>query len=208
MLKHTRLRSKPKPPVSYYPLQLKFQLLKLGFSDLAAAKDAEAALFRQAKEAEASLFRQAKEAEGQIKMADAALIRQTKEAEGLSKMAEAYGKMAQAFGGPQGLIQYLMVEKGVYGELARANAAAVQGMQPKMTIWNTGSNAGGNGDGRDGCDAAAAIRNTYQMLPPLMSTINEQTGITLPEWQFGKLATQLSGGVVRGGSGGSESAGA
>ena len=25
------------------------------------------------------------------------------------------------------------------------------------------------------------------MLPPLMQTINEQTGISLPEWQFGRL---------------------
>jgi flotillin len=32
----------------------------------------------------------------------------------------------------------------------------------------------------------------YQMLPPLMSTINEQTGMTLPEWQFGKLTGQPS----------------
>ena len=91
-----------------------------------------------------------------------------------------------------------MVEKGVYGELARANATAVQGMQPKMTIWNTGSNAS---SGEGGCDPAAAIRNTYQMLPPLMSTINEQTGITLPEWQFGKLATQISDREVRAGGG-------
>ena len=30
------------------------------------------------------------------------------------------------------------------------------------------------------------------MLPPLMSTINEQTGIVLPEWQFGKLGSQIS----------------
>lgn len=29
------------------------------------------------------------------------------------------------------------------------------------------------------------------MLPPLMTTINEQTGITLPEWQFGKLNGQM-----------------
>ena len=99
-------------------------------------------------------------------------------------MADAYGKMSHAFGGPQGLIQYLMIEKGLYVDLAKANATAVQGMQPKMTIWNTGSSAGGSGDN----DPAAMIRNTYQMLPPLMSTINEQTGITLPEWQFGKLA--------------------
>jgi flotillin len=140
----------------------------------------------------------AKEAEGQIKLAEAALVRQTKEAEGICKMAEAYAKMSQAFGGSQGLIQYLMVEKGVYGELARANASAVQGMQPKMTIWNTGSSAGSS---EGGCDPAAAIRNTYQMLPPLMSTINEQTGITLPEWQFGKLATQINDREVRAGGG-------
>lgn len=145
---------------------------------------AEAAYIAATKDAEALLVRQAKEAEG-------LLIRQAKEAEGLSKMADAYGKMAQAFGGPQGLIQYMMVEKGIYGQLARANADAVRGMQPKVTVWNTGSNAGGASDG-SGNDAAAAIRNTYQMLPPLMSTINEQTGITLPEWQFGKLAGHLS----------------
>jgi flotillin len=145
---------------------------------------AEAAYIAATKDAEALLVRQAKEAEG-------LLIRQAKEAEGLSKMADAYAKMADAFGGPQGLIQYMMVEKGIYGQLARANADAVRGMQPKVTVWNTGSNAGGANDG-SGSDAAAAIRNTYQMLPPLMSTINEQTGITLPEWQFGKLAGHLS----------------
>lgn len=32
--------------------------------------------------------------------------------------------------------------------------------------------------------------DVYQMLPPLMQTINEQTGITLPEWQFGRLNNQ------------------
>ncbi len=36
------------------------------------------------------------------------------------------------------------------------------------------------------------------MLPPLMSTINEQTGIVLPEWQFGKLANQMSENEVSG----------
>lgn len=33
--------------------------------------------------------------------------------------------------------------------------------------------------------------DVYQMLPPLMTTINEQTGITLPEWQFGRLNGQM-----------------
>lgn len=30
------------------------------------------------------------------------------------------------------------------------------------------------------------------MLPPLMTTINEQTGITLPEWQFGRMHGQMT----------------
>lgn len=34
--------------------------------------------------------------------------------------------------------------------------------------------------------------DVYQMLPPLMQTINEQTGITLPEWQFGRLNNQAA----------------
>jgi len=75
-----------------------------------------------------------------------------------------------------------------------------------MTIWNTGNGGEGNAEGGRGLDAGAAIRNTYQMLPPLMSTIHDQTGLTLPEWQFGKLANQISareGGPV---SPGSESA--
>lgn len=112
--------------------------------------------------------------------ADAELVQKLKEAEAVSAMAEAYGKLSQAFGGPSGLIQYMMIEKGTYVELAKANADAIRGMNPKISVWNTGS----QGQGSDSTDA---MRNVYQMLPPLMTTINEQTGITLPEWQFGKM---------------------
>ncbi|KAK2601888.1 hypothetical protein QQS21_004575 [Conoideocrella luteorostrata] len=115
--------------------------------------------------------------------ADASVFRQIKEAEGISAMADAYGKLAHAFGGPAGLIQYMMIEKGTYVELAKANAEAIRGLQPKISVWNTGSNA----NGESGGDAASAMRNVYQMLPPLMTTIHDQTGITLPEWQFGKM---------------------
>lgn len=117
------------------------------------------------------------------KNAEADLIQKLKEAEGISAMADAYGKLSTAFGGPAGLIQYMMIEKGVYAELAHANAAAVQGLQPKISVWNTGSNNGSSA----GNDPTETVRNVYQMLPPLMSTINDQTGITLPEWQFGKM---------------------
>lgn len=108
--------------------------------------------------------------------------------------------MSQAFGGPGGLIQYLMIEKGVYQDLAKANADAVRGLNPKMTIWNTGAQAGGEPSNNSGSNLGGmeSIRNMYQMLPPLMSTINEQTGIVLPEWQFGKLAGQISEREVNG----------
>lgn len=112
--------------------------------------------------------------------AEAALVQKLKEAEGISAMADAYGKLSHAFGGPSGLLQYMMIEKGTYVELAKANADAVRGMAPKVSVWQTGQ-GGQNGDPAD------TMRNVYQMLPPLMTTINEQTGITLPEWQFGKM---------------------
>ncbi|KAK7707170.1 hypothetical protein SLS64_007380 [Diaporthe eres] len=124
-----------------------------------------------------------------LKDAEAKLQVQMKEAEGLSAMASAYGQMAQAFGGPAGLLQYMMIEKGTYVELAHANATAVAGMQPKISVWNTGSQTGGEGGSSNSVDT---MRNVYQMLPPLMQTINEQTGITLPEWQFGRLNNQAA----------------
>ena len=125
-----------------------------------------------------------------IKNADAQLQAQLKQAEGMAAMAGAYAKMSQAFGGPQGLLTYLMIEKGTFVELAKANATAVQGLQPKISVWNTGPSAGeGSGNQGSGVDA---MRNVYQMLPPLMTTIQDQTGITLPSWQFGHMATEAS----------------
>ncbi|EEY19537.1 flotillin domain-containing protein [Verticillium alfalfae VaMs.102] len=118
--------------------------------------------------------------------AEADLIATQKEAAGMLAMAEAYSKMADAFGGPAGLLQYMMIEKGTYRELADANAKAIHGLQPKISVWNTGSQ-GGSGGGGD-ASGTETMKNLYQMLPPLMTTINEQTGITLPEWQFGKMA--------------------
>jgi flotillin len=115
--------------------------------------------------------------------AEADVVRRLREAEGVAAMADAYSKLSTAFGGPAGLLQYLMIEKGTYTELANANAQAVQGLQPKISVWNTGNGAAAGGQR----DETEIMRNVYQMLPPLMTTINEQTGITLPEWQFGKM---------------------
>lgn len=92
-------------------------------------------------------------------------------------MAKAYGDMANVLGGPQGLMQYLMLTNGVYERLAEANGNAIKGLQPKINVWNTGS----QGDGAM-ADPTAPIRNLFQSLPPLLSTIHDQTGMAPPTW--------------------------
>ena len=67
-----------------------------------------------------------------------------------------------------------MIEKDVYVNLAKANATAIHGLQPKINVWNTGSS--------DGADSGAPIRNLFQALPPLFSTIHDQTGMSPPAW--------------------------
>lgn len=69
-----------------------------------------------------------------------------------------------------------MLQDHTYEKLAQANAAAIHGLQPKISVWNTGSSSDG------AADPAAPIRNIFQNLPPLFSTIQEQTGITPPNW--------------------------
>ena len=76
----------------------------------------------------------------------------------------------------QGLLQYMMLEKNTHEKLANANALAIKGLQPKITVWNTGDGASSSSDG------TGAIRNIMQSLPPLFSTINEQTGMSPPSW--------------------------
>ena len=84
-------------------------------------------------------------------------------------MAKAYGDLANVLGGPQGLLQYLMLQNNTYEKLALANAKAINGLQPKLTVWNTGADSG--------ADSSAPIRNLFQSLPPLLSTINEQVSL-------------------------------
>lgn len=69
----------------------------------------------------------------------------------------------------------MMLQDNTYEKLAKANADAINGLQPKITVWNTGSDTGNS-------DSTAPIRNILQSLPPMLSTINEQTGITPPSW--------------------------
>ena len=129
-----------------------------------------------AKEAEAKLYAERQAAQAMTLQAEASYFAKKKEAEAMTEMAKAYGHMSEVLGGPQGLLQYMMLQNGTYEKLANANAAAINGLQPKITVWNTGDGASSSNDG------TGAIRNIMQSLPPLLSTINEQTGISPPSW--------------------------
>ena len=149
-------------------------------------QNAEANFYCIAKKADASLYAEKKQAEAAMARAEAAFFAKKKEAEAMTEMANAYGHMSDVMGGPQGLLQYMMLQDGTYEKLANANATAIRGLEPKITVWNTGDGGSGSNDGM------GAIRNIMQALPPLFSTINDQTGISPPAWlaQMGQGQSQ------------------
>jgi flotillin len=116
-----------------------------------------------------------------VREAEAACVLRKKEAEGLTELARAYGALAAVLGGPQGLLQLLMMQAGTYERLAAENAKAIQGLQPRINVWTTGG--GGGDDGTAAADASLApIRNLFKSLPPLFGAIQDQTGMTPPAW--------------------------
>jgi flotillin len=133
----------------------------------AAMQEANAKLYARQKEAEAELFAKAKEAEGVRMLLEA-------KAAGLRMMVEAFNGDMAAFQ------NYLMIDRGIYQELARQNAEAIRGLEPKITVWNTGAEST---DGRSPSGGAMQpIADIFRTLPPLFTTIQDQTGVTPFPW--------------------------
>nr|CAB3494393.1 unnamed protein product [Digitaria exilis] len=152
-------------------------------------------LYNRQKAAEAKLFEMEREAEARRASAEAAffarqreaeaeLYAKRKEAEGLAAMGQAQSEylsaMLGALGGSYGALRdYLMISSGVYQEMARINADAIRGLEPKISVW---SGAGEGGDGGGGGGAMKEMAGVYKMLPPLLTTVHEQTGMLPPAW--------------------------
>jgi flotillin len=130
---------------------------------------AEAAFFERQKEAEAELYSKQKEAEGLIALGKA-------QNEYLSSLLEALG------GNYFALRDYLMINKGMYEEIARINADGIKGLQPKISVWNTNTNT--NGEGGEG-GAMNEVSDFYRKVPPLMTIVQEQTGMQPLQWMAG-----------------------
>ncbi|KAI7988431.1 Flotillin-like protein 4 [Camellia lanceoleosa] len=86
--------------------------------------------------------------------------------------------LLEAFGGNHNALRdFLMVNGGMFQEIAKINDEAVRGLQPKISIWTNG----GGCEGGDG-GAMKEVAVVYRMLPPLFKTIYEQTGMLPPAW--------------------------
>lgn len=140
-------------------------------------READAVLVNIRLKADGDLYTKEKDAEAVKLKAEADLIAKQKEAEGLSALYEAQSqginKLITSFNGDsKSLITYMMLEKDQFTKLAESSAKAIQGLNPKITIWNTGS-ADNTFDG---------ISKLGKSLVPMLDTIKEQSGYTLPEW--------------------------
>jgi len=98
--------------------------------------------------------------------AEADFFSKQKEAEGMTMMMHTFG------GDVDAMLRYLMVDRKIYEKLASTNADAIKGLNPKITVWNTNS-----GNNTDSNDYSSTIANILKMLPPVLTTIHEQTGI-------------------------------
>ncbi|XP_021282867.1 flotillin-like protein 4 [Herrania umbratica] len=152
-------------------------------------------LYQKQKQAEAILYEKEKEAAAQKAIADATfygrqrvadveLYAKQKEAEGLMALAQAQGvylrTLLEALGGNYGALRdYLMINGGMFQEIAKINAEAVRGLQPRISIWTNGGSEAMDGNGSNALKEVAGV---YRMLPPLFKTVHEQTGMLPPPW--------------------------
>ncbi|RHN41334.1 Flotillin-like protein 4 [Medicago truncatula] len=156
----------------------------------ASAQEANWELYKKQKEAEAILYEKKTEAEAQIALANATfyarkqaaeaeLYAKKKEAEGIVTLGNGQGvcvsTLLNALGGDYTAVRdYLMINGGMFRDIAKINAEAIRGLEPKISIWTNGDNGGEKTDGGIGMKEVAGV---YKMLPPLFKTVHEQTGM-------------------------------
>ncbi|KAM7467334.1 hypothetical protein LguiB_014896 [Lonicera macranthoides] len=161
-------------------------------------QEANSDLYKKQKASEALLYENLKVSEGQKyaaeaqfytkqKAADAELYAKKREAEGLLALGEAQGTylktLLTSLGGNYGALRdYLMIKNGMFKDIAQINAKAVNGLQPKISVWTTGGGDVAADGGSGGAAAMKEVASVYRALPPLFQTVQEQTGMLPPPW--------------------------
>lgn len=168
------------------------------FSDMrlaeATEREAQAKLFSdlrlaEARErnSEAQLFADMRAAEAQERLAHASLVTDMKRAEGIKAIYEAQAQGVRELetacqSDPELLKFYMALEKNLYPEIAGKMAEAVQGLDPTITIWNTGNQAGEG--------LSQPLIDLMKGFAPFVDTISKQTDIKMPTWMPHVPATQ------------------
>ncbi|MCL7039299.1 hypothetical protein MKW94_029610 [Papaver nudicaule] len=150
-------------------------------------KQAEAALFEKEKSAEAQRLAAQAQLFARQQAADGELYAKKKEAEGIVAAAEAQGHYVETLmksfkGDYAALRDYLMIDGGMFKQVAEINAGAVKGLQPKISIWTNGDSGSSGGVGGSTSGALGEIAGLYKALPRLLQTVEEQTGMAPPAW--------------------------
>lgn len=102
--------------------------------------------------ADASLYSEQRKADGVAAVYSA-------QAEGIEKLVASFNNDIPSF------MKYLYANSGLTAKLAETNAEAIQGLNPKITVW--GSSADENG-------YTSAINSVLKMVPPVLEAFGEQ----------------------------------
>ena len=79
-------------------------------------------------------------------------------------------ELIKSFGGDaSAVVAYLALEKGTWGQLAEAQAKALHGLNPRISVWAS-----------DGKTAMNPLRQLGGSLPPLFEALAQQTGLDVP----------------------------
>ncbi|KAF2819811.1 hypothetical protein CC86DRAFT_398472 [Ophiobolus disseminans] len=143
-------------------------------------QNADAALYAQEKAAEGKKFSEKADAEAAAfrRLRDAEVDYAAKEREAEANFLVTTRQAEAAYFAQERDAQGLTAMAKAYGELAHV----LGGPHGLLNMWTTGAHAD--------ADATAPIRNLFQSLPPLLSTIHDQTGMQPPSW----LAQMPAGG--------------
>lgn len=135
--------------------------------------DADAAFYKAKLEADQKRVKADAELYFQQKQSDGHLYAQSKTAEGIEAVYTAQSKglekMLSSLGGDtNALLRVRGIDTHLYENLAKEASEAVRGMQPKITIWNTGGASGANSD------IASLLKGIASGVPPMFDALQGQ----------------------------------
>ena len=133
---------------------------------------ADGKFYSELKEGEADKYKIEQHADGtfhaELKEAEAILAKHNANADGLDNIMKTMNN-------EHTLMQfYLGLNSGIYPKLAEESAKAVRGLNPKINIWNTGSDAQNNND------IGKPIINLLKSFGPALDGLDGH--VKLPEW--------------------------